>query len=154
MSIRDVTIAGLDAKRARIMGELHPKLRTLVDAMLVELSGRFTPICGYRDEAAQEAAFKSGASGVHFGQSPHNFKPALAVDLVLHPAHVNVAEREGYPDLWDEKSPEAAQAWADLGVYAIKYGLERVCVIDRKTGKPFQDKPHVQLPGWRSLIPQ
>lgn len=140
-------------RRQRILAELHPLLAAMVGALLDDLGGRFMPICGYRDEAAQADALARHASNAAWGQSPHNFKPALACDLVLNPEVVAVTQREGFPDLWDEKSPGAVEAWNDLEVMAAKHGLERVCITDRITGKPRRDKPHVQLPGWRTYIP-
>jgi peptidoglycan L-alanyl-D-glutamate endopeptidase CwlK len=113
---------------------------------------------GFRPNAEQDADYAKGrtvrgaiVTGAKAGESPHNFQPSYAADVVLNPAVVAVAEREGYPDLWDEHSPDAVQAWADLEVVAAKYGLERVML----TGPhgPYRDKPHVQLHGWRSRIP-
>jgi hypothetical protein len=145
------TLARLDLRRPVVLAELHPELRRRVLLLLDHLGGRFTPYCGYRDEAAQKRAKATGHSNASWGQSPHNFKPALAVDVVLDPRHVDVRPNpadENYPDLWDDASPEAVQAWEDLEEAAERYGLERVNL------RGVRDKPHLQLHDWRRRIPQ
>lgn len=96
----------------------------------------FVIICGWRDRAAQEAAYKGGFSKAKFGQSPHNFTPALAVDIVPYPkffeapvsefrimaGHVKAAaDHEGVPLDWGGD-------WQRL-----------------------KDYPHFELKGWRAL---
>ena len=40
---------------------------------------------GHRDKMAQEDAFNMGASRAHFGESLHNSKPSMAVDIAFWP---------------------------------------------------------------------
>jgi hypothetical protein len=144
------TIIDLDKRRPVVLAELHPELRVLVERVLSELGNRFTPYCGFRDEAAQTKAKHLGNSNAEWGQSPHNFKPALACDLVLDPRFVDVRPAPGdprYPDLWDDVSKSAVQAWVDLEAAALKAGLERVTL---RGGR--RDMPHVQLPEWRAYV--
>jgi len=120
-------------------------VRDLVD----ELGGRLTPYCGYRGPGEQAAALAAGASAARFGESPHNFTPALACDLVLDPRKVNVRPNPvdvEWPDLWDDETSSALAAWEALERASLAMGLERVNVGGRR------DKPHVQMPSWRSLI--
>jgi len=63
--------------------QLHPKLQALFDAAIKEVD--FKILDAMRGRKAQEAAFKSGNSKVHFGDSAHNWKPAVAADLFPAP---------------------------------------------------------------------
>lgn len=146
--------ARLDARRAVVLAELHPTLDATVRAALAELGGRFTPWEGYRDAAGQAKALAEGRSRASFGNSPHNFRPALAVDVVLDPRKVAVRPHKQdveVPDLWDDESAEALAAWEALERAAEKYGLERVNI--EVNGVLRRDRPHLQLAGWRSLVP-
>lgn len=49
-------------------------------------------LCGHRGKKAQEDAFNAGNSKAHFGQSPHNSKPSMAVDAVPYPLDWNKVE--------------------------------------------------------------
>lgn len=144
------TIEGLARRRPFVLMELDNELRSRLVMLLADMGGRVAPWEGYRGPEAQAAAKASGNSNAAFGESPHNFKPALAVDVVLHPSFVSVrANKTGatYPDLWDDESPEAVKAWADLDAAAARVGLERV---DLAPGK--RDRPHLQLPGWQARL--
>lgn len=145
----------LDRRLDLVLAELHPDLRARVIAAMSTLGGRLTPWEGYRDAIGQAKARASGFSNADFGSSPHNYTPALACDLVLDPDRVAVrANKEDpeLPDLWDDESPEAVKAWEDLEAACQAHGLERVNIKNRKTGKYERDRPHVQLPGWRSYV--
>lgn len=149
-----VTLADLDRRRPRVLGEIHPQLRLLVVPMLEQLGDRFAPYCGFRDSGDQAKALAAGASNAAFGESPHNFSPALAIDVVLDPRRVPVRAAPSspeWPDLWDEETPEALAAWEALELAAVAAGLERVDIVVH--GVKRRDKPHVQLHAWRSLIP-
>lgn len=138
--------ARLERDRARILDELHPVLRARVVACLADLGDRFVPYCGYRGAEAQAKALRDGHSAARFGASPHNFKPALACDVVLNPAVVEVAPAPSdprFPNLWDDESPDAIKAWDALEVAAKLHRLERVSVKGKR------DKPHLQMPLWR-----
>lgn len=81
------------------------------------------------------------------GESPHNYLPALACDLVLDPRAVLVAphpEDRTVPWLWDAASTDARTAWADLDREAKALGLARI----------EWDRPHVELPTWRAHLPR
>lgn len=149
------TIERLDKKRARIIDELHPELVERVVPLLMSLDGRFAPYCGFRSEEEQKLAKASGASNADWLQSPHNFEPSLAVDVVLHPARVRVRPHKAnphFPDLWDDFTPEALRAWDDLDAAARRFGLERVLI--RRGGALVRDRPHLQLFGWKSRLEQ
>ncbi len=44
-----------------------------------------TVLCGYRGEADQEEAFRTGHSRARFGQSLHNRSPSAAIDVAPWP---------------------------------------------------------------------
>lgn len=143
-----VTVADLAARKFRVLGELHPEIRLRVSRVIIEGNSRFAPYCGFRGLQEQEEALRKGASNAHWLESPHNYRPALACDVVLHPSFVRVRAHKDdprYPDLWDDASPDAVRAWRDLEVLAEKHGLERV---DLRPG--VRDRPHLQLPGWKA----
>ena len=137
----------LDRRRDRVLAELHVTLATRVRQIESMTGGRFAPYCGYRGEKEQNEAKAAGHSRAVWGESPHNFTPALACDLVLDPRVVAVGEIDGWPNLWDIVSPEAVQAWAMLEAAATTVGLARVTLSHAR-----RDYPHVELPGWRALV--
>jgi hypothetical protein len=155
MKRRRAAIERLEERHDRVLDELHPELRARVLRVLADLGGRVSPWEGYRDAIGQAKALARGSSRAKWGQSPHNYSPALACDLVLHPerhdlrAHKDDAE---YPDLWDDESLDALATWAALEEAAQRHGLERVTIRDRITGKLVRDKPHVQVPMWRAYV--
>lgn len=75
------------SKRAR--AELHPKLQAIVDAAITKVD--FVILDAQRGRAEQEKAFKGGFSKAHFGQSAHNYAPAIAFDLCPFPINFNDA---------------------------------------------------------------
>lgn len=71
-----------EASRAKLQS-IHPDLRRVMWAAIKEID--FTIVWGYRGEADQNAAFKSGASKKQFPDSKHNKLPCLAVDIAPWP---------------------------------------------------------------------
>lgn len=142
-------VVDLRARAPRVLAELHPILRSKVEALLLEVEV-FTPYEGYRDEVRQAKAKALGVSNASFGDSPHNFKPALACDVVLNPVLIDVRAHfadPSYPDLWDTVTPVCADAWRRLELAAVKHGLERVNVHGAR------DWPHLQLEHWGNYLP-
>jgi peptidoglycan LD-endopeptidase CwlK len=122
------------ARSKAAMAGVHPHLLKALNEAIKTTD--FTVICGPRGAAAQAAAFKAGASKAKFGQSPHNYLPALAIDFIPSPF-------TGWSDT------KAFKAVADAIVAAGK----RVGV-DLEAGYTFRsikDWPHVQLRGWKAL---
>lgn len=65
------------------LAECHPDLQLLCKSVLQDMD--ITIICGHRNEADQEAAFKAGNSKLHYPKSKHNSIPSLAVDVCPYP---------------------------------------------------------------------
>lgn len=67
--------------------ELHPALKAIVDEAIKEVD--FVILDAQRGRAEQEKAFRAGNSKAHFGQSAHNYVPAVALDIVPYPIDFN-----------------------------------------------------------------
>ena len=63
--------------------KLHEKLQEVVDEAIKEID--FKILDATRGRLAQERAFATGHSKARFGQSAHNFVPAIAMDLFPAP---------------------------------------------------------------------
>lgn len=118
----------------KLLAEAHPDLQRVMREAIKYID--FSIIKGYRGKAEQEAAFKSGASKAHFGQSPHNFKPALAIDFIPYPF-------KGWSNTRDFNA---------VGMIilreAAKLGIE---VTWGKSFKSIVDYPHFELKNWRKM---
>jgi peptidoglycan L-alanyl-D-glutamate endopeptidase CwlK len=55
-----------------------------------------TILCGYRSEAEQQEAFRTGKSKVVFPNSKHNTNPSLAIDACPYPVDWNDTKRFYY----------------------------------------------------------
>lgn len=67
--------------------QLHPKLQAIAREAIKEFD--FTILDAQRGRAEQELAFKQKRSRAHFGQSAHNYIPAIAMDLAPWPIDFN-----------------------------------------------------------------
>ncbi len=126
----------LSAASQRRLDDAHPLLRQLFTAVAAEV-----PIAipdAQRGRAAQERAFALGHSRAHFGQSAHNWSPALALDVVPEPLD-----------------------WTDLGRFealaklvkakAVAFGIPIVWGGD---WPKLRDMPHYELSPWREFAKQ
>ena len=87
--------------------------------------------CGFRGEADQELAKKTGHSNAHFGQSAHNTVPATAVDLFR---------------LTQQAGASFDKPWYEAVVAPIARASGLVWGGDWHSIK---DMPHVELPGFK-----
>ena len=108
---------------------LHPDLKKVVDLALKYATEDFSIVCGYRGEAAQEAAYEMGYSRAKFGESPHNKNPSEAVDLAPYPIDWDDADR------FIKLSTTVFRAADELGV-RLTWGGEFLS---------FRDYPHFEL---------
>ena len=120
-------MAKFSKRSLKNLGECHIDLQNiLLEAIKVT---DFTILCGYRGKNEQEKAFREGKSKAHFGQSKHNFKPSMAVDIVPYPID-----------------------WRDLKRFAFMAGV--IITIAKQKNiklewggnwKTFKDYPHFEL---------
>jgi peptidoglycan L-alanyl-D-glutamate endopeptidase CwlK len=127
--------------------KLHPSLRACVDIAIQTVD--FKILDATRGKAAQERAFALGHSDVHFGNSAHNYIPAVAVDLF--PA----------PYSWDTKRADVRDGFKRLADAMLSAG-QRLGVPLRwggdwdRDGKQNSvgliDLPHFELFPWKSFV--
>jgi hypothetical protein len=81
------------ASQTRLAGA-HPQLRKLFAACAADPNcPPFAVLDSQRGRQAQEKAFALGRSKAHFGQSAHNWSPAIAVDVAPYPVNWTKLER-------------------------------------------------------------
>lgn len=118
----------------------HPLLQKLMNEAIKEYD--FTILQSQRGRADQELAFKLKRTKVHFGNSAHNWAPAIALDIAPFPVNWNNVKR--FRDLqMGVIKPLAAKL--DI---PIRLG----CDWDRDgdtADEKFVDWPHVELHPWR-----
>ena len=115
------------------LGEVHTDLMALAHAVVAEVD--CTVLCGYRGEKEQNEAYLAGHSRARFGESPHNFKPALAIDMVPFP--IDWSNEQRFKDFV-----------AVVKRKATEMGIEITCGADFKT---FKDYPHFELKEWKKM---
>ena len=123
----------LTAASQRRLDGAHPLLRELFGAVAQKTA--IMVLDGQRGHAAQERAFALGHSRAHFGQSAHNWSPAVALDVV--PAPVD---------------------WTDLGRFRALAGIVKAEAAVRKIPIAWggdwvglRDMPHYELDPWRAF---
>lgn len=121
-------------KSLDILNQSHPDLIRLFKEVIKEYD--CSVICGYRGEKEQEEAFRNGYSKAHWKQSPHNFSPSLAVDVIPYPKDWNDIKR--FKELAGITKIKAV----DMGI-EIDWGGD---------WENFRDYPHYQIHNWLKLI--
>lgn len=113
--------------------EAHPLLQKLVAEVTKRYPTlRFRVLDARRGRVEQEEAFKKKRSKAHFGQSPHNYTPAIALDIVPLPLD--------WKDLGSFKK---------LATYFIKVAAElKIPISWGGNWKSFKDYPHYELTPW------
>jgi peptidoglycan L-alanyl-D-glutamate endopeptidase CwlK len=131
-------------KSASIRETLHPVWQVVLDEAIKSDYFNFSLMEGYRGNEDQDKMFYSEKSKARAGESPHNYSPSFAVDLVPYPS--------GYTD---------GQAMLQLAGHIIgtaeRLGVTVTCgsdwdrdgmVIDTN----FKDFWHFELTEWRKMI--
>ncbi|OJU02811.1 MAG: hypothetical protein BGN87_06355 [Rhizobiales bacterium 65-79] len=75
---------------ARLEGA-HPLLQKVMNAAIEKFN--FMILQSQRDRADQEKALRKGNTHAHFGQSAHNWAPAIALDVAPYPLDWNDRQR-------------------------------------------------------------
>lgn len=106
-----------------------------------EQSKDYTLHCStsYRGEEAQKAALEGGFSKASFGSSPHNYKPALALDLFFIDAN-------GKAQFLVDKYQKLAHSKPDLIIWGADWNDN-----GRTDDERFEDSPHFELKNWKLL---
>ena len=111
----------------------HPLLQQLFNEVIKDFD--CVVLDSQRGRADQEKAFKMGNSKAHFGQSAHNWAPAVALDVVPFP--IDWGNTAAFKALGKVVKAKAKA----LGV-PIGWGGD---------WKTFKDLPHYELTPWREF---
>ena len=130
-----------DAGSAKRLAAAHPLIQKVMNEARQQIA--FTVMDSQRGRAAQEAAFKAGNSKAHFGQSAHNWTPAIAVDIAPVPLDWN--NRQSFIALSKVILPIAKR----LGV-PLRWGGDFNMDGDKTTSDSW-DLPHYELNPWRDF---
>jgi hypothetical protein len=103
----------------------------------------FTILDGSRNKAEQELAFRQGHTKAHFGDSAHNWKPAIAVDIIPYPFR-SWSDLEAFKTLQFGYIKPIAKR---LNI-PIRQGLDWN-MNGKITDEHFLDFPHIELNPWR-----
>ena len=127
----------LSASSQARLDAAHPLLRKLFMACAADPAcPPFAVLDAQRGRQAQEKAFNLGHSRAHFGQSAHNWSPAVACDVVPYPIDWNNLAR-----------------FRALGAFVT--AKARTLGIDITWGatwKSIKDYPHYELTNWKGLV--
>lgn len=121
------------AASRRNLAEAHPLLQQLFNEVIKDFD--CAVLDGSRGRAAQEEAFKRGHSRAHFGQSAHNYTPAIAVDVVPYP--IDWTDLKRFKALGKVVKAKAIA----LGI-PISWGGDWTSI---------KDYPHYELNPWRKF---
>jgi D-alanyl-D-alanine carboxypeptidase len=120
------------ASQRRLAGA-HPLLQRLFVAVAADAA--IIILDGQRGRAAQERAFALGHSRAHFGQSAHNWSPAIALDVVPAPLD------------WEDLDRFRALA----ALVKAKARALNVQIVWGGDWPTLRDMPHYELDPWRSF---
>lgn len=129
----------LSARSLANLKEAHPDLQRVIYQLIKDYPGlKFQINDAQRGRAEQEAAYRNKTSKAHFGQSAHNYKPAVALDI--YPLPVSFTKIQPYRDLAKAIISTASK----LGV-GIEWG---------GSWPSLRDYPHYELSNWKTLVKQ
>lgn len=130
-----------DAGSTKRLKNSHPLLQKLMNEAIKKTP--FMILDSQRGRAAQELAFKQKRTKVHFGNSAHNWSPAIALDVV--PLPVDWKNTKAFVALSQVILPLAKE----LGI-PIRWGGD--WNMNGKTSdEKFVDMPHYELHPWRTF---
>lgn len=113
-----------------ILKDAHPDLQAFAAEVRREHPDAHVS-WSYRGEKDQNAAFASGVSKARFGESPHNYRPALAID-------------------WFRLTHTGAEWKANWFMDVIVPAARAAGLVSGADFPKFRDLPHVELKDWRS----
>lgn len=120
--------------------QLHPLLQKLCDEVIKTYDIKILDSSRNKDQ--QEYAFRKGTSKVHFGDSAHNWTPAVAMDVIP----------------MDMKNWDDIPAFIRMGKHIVATA-KRLGIPIRWLGDPNRDGntkdgwdyPHFELTPWRTF---
>lgn len=121
------------------LNKCHPHLQTIAHEAIKEID--FKVLDSTRGRADQERAFAGGKSKARFGQSAHNYVPAIAFDLF--PAPYDWNDRPAFTAL----SKVIMRIAKEKGI-PLRWGGDWNMDGD-KTQSDAWDMPHYELHKWR-----
>lgn len=121
------------------LDKAHPLLQLVCKEAIKEID--FKVLDSMRGRDAQNRAYAAGRSKAKFGQSAHNYFPAIAVDLF--PAPYDWNNRQAFKDL-----AEVAMRIAKKHDVPLRWGGDWNMDGNRTT-KDSWDMPHFELHPWR-----
>jgi peptidoglycan LD-endopeptidase CwlK len=129
----------MDKRSQNNMMFLQPELQRLYNAVDKKMPIIVTDT--RRGKAAQEKAFASGRSKVHFGESAHNYQPAVAADVYPKPYNPNNLAAIEKLDIIIYKTAK------ELNI-PIRQGVD-FDMDGNWHNDDFKDRPHTELHPWR-----
>lgn len=117
------------------------RLQSILNEVIKEID--FIVIEGFRDQAAQEAAFKAGATKLHWPNGNHNKNPSRAVDIA--PYFIDVPSHIDWKDL-----PAFGRLIGYVQRVAYEKNIKLRFGLDwdgdfRTMDESFVDAPHIEL---------
>ncbi|RUP39333.1 MAG: hypothetical protein EKK63_10055 [Acinetobacter sp.] len=126
-------------KSLAAIAELHPLLAAVCHEAIKTVD--FTVLDARRGKIEQERAYRAGNSQARFGESAHNYSPAIAFDIVP------------YPLSWDENKykplAKAILAAAKKLNVPLRWGADWD-MDDKWSDEKFLDWGHFELHPWRT----
>lgn len=138
-----------DAASAKRLAQAHPDIQEVMNE--ARKTVEFRILDSQRGRDAQERAFRAGNSRAHFGQSAHNWSPAIAVDLF--PAPYDWNNRAAFVKLYEVIGRYDATTGKGTGL-AAKMKIPLRCGLDWNmdgvnSGDDW-DGGHYELHPWRT----
>jgi peptidoglycan L-alanyl-D-glutamate endopeptidase CwlK len=126
------------------LAKCHPKLQEILIEAIKEID--FRVLDSTRNETDQNRAYATGRSKARFGQSAHNYVPAIAVDLF--PAPYDWNDRKSFTRL-----SEVMLRIAKAKGIPLRWGGDWN-MDGAKTTSDAWDMPHFELHKWRDWAKQ
>lgn len=132
-----------EASEARLR-EAHPLLQNVMRAARQKVD--FEIMQSLRGRSAQEAAYRAGNSNAHYGQSAHNYAPAIALDI--RPEVLDWTNRDAFIALSRVILPLAKTMAVPIR-YGGDWNMNGIY-----TDEKLSDLPHYELHPWQEFAKQ
>jgi len=139
-----------DAQSAKRLRQAHPLIQKLMNQARSVIA--FTIMDSQRGREEQERAFREGHSKAHFGQSAHNWTPAIAVDVAPQPLNwSDIGSFKHLQDVigWWNPGDNSGHGLAKTMQIPIRWGGD--WNMNGKADEHLVDMPHYELHPWRDF---